>query len=228
MNTWLDGNRAAFDVETTGRDPRQARLVSASIVLVDANNDVVESHEWLADPGVEIPEAVTLIHGISTARARAEGAPIGAVVTEVAQVLRSYFAAGTPVMAFNAPYDFTVLAAECARIGVSAPTAFPVIDPFVLDKQVDGFRRGKRTLVAICEHYNIPLIDAHTSAADALATIKLAEALARRFPELSIPAEELHAQQIVWAAEQAASFQEYLRRTQADAVVDGLWPQGQL
>lgn len=36
--------------------------------------------------------------------------------------------------------------------------------------------------------------------------------------------EELHWRQVVWAAEQAASFQEHLRKSDANAVVDGTWP----
>jgi DNA polymerase-3 subunit epsilon len=224
--SWLAGQRAAFDVETTGRDPLQARLVSASVVLVDAGGGTLAEHEWLADPGIEIPDAAAQIHGISTERARAEGAPAEQVVRQLVGILSGYFEQGIPVLAFNAPYDFTVLAAESSRHGISAPEPVPVLDPFVLDKQMDRFRRGKRTLVATCEHYGVPLLAAHTSAADALATIRLAEALAGKFPELRIPARTLHGLQVGWAAEQAASFQEYLRRSNPDAVLDGRWPVG--
>ena len=118
-------------------------------------------------------------------------------------------------MAFNAAYDFTVLANECARYGLQTPTATPVIDPFILDKQMDRYRRGKRTLVALCELYGVRLEAAHTSAADALATIGVADALARRYPGLCIDAAELHERQIGWCAQQAASFQEWLRRTES-------------
>ena len=41
-------------------------------------------------------------------------------------------------------------------------------------------------------------------------------------PEMS--AEELHLAQVKWKAEQSASFQEYLRRRNPEAVVDGSWP----
>jgi DNA polymerase-3 subunit epsilon len=39
-----------------------------------------------------------------------------------------------------------------------------------------------------------------------------------------VDVEELHLRQTWWAAEQAASFQEYLRQTDESAVVDGSWP----
>lgn len=224
MDSWHHHPRAAFDLETTGRDPLVARIVTASIVLVDAEGTVLEQHEWLADPGVEIPLEAAAIHGVSTDRARAEGQPVGQVVREIAAVLNRLFAAGIPVLAFNARYDFTVLASEGARHTVPVPLPFPVLDPYIIDKQADRFRRGKRTLTAMSEHYGVVLENAHTSAADVLATLQVAAILAERFPHLQRPAGVLHASQVVWAARQAASFQEYLRREDPAAVVEGRWP----
>ncbi|GEO93971.1 3'-5' exonuclease [Kocuria turfanensis] len=221
---WTEGPRAAFDLETTGRDPHTARIVTASVVRTDASGTVTDEWEWLADPGVEIPEEAAAVHGVSTERARAEGRPAAEVVAQIARVLAELFAAGTPVLVFNASYDFTVLAHEGRRHGVEVPQPFPVLDPYVLNKQVHRYRRGKRTLGALCEEYGVELTAAHTSAADAVATERLAVLMARRFPELVRPAAELHEDQVGWAAEQAASLQEYFRRTRPDAVVDGAWP----
>lgn len=216
--------RATFDVETTGRDPRTARLVTASIVVVDGTGTVTSEHEWLADPGVEIPEEVTAIHGISTAYARTHGQPVATVVAQLADVLADLFARDTPVVAFNASYDFTVLANESRRHGVAELDAHPVIDPYVCHKHVDKYHRGKRTLTALCQEYAIPLDDAHTSSADALATLRLLEALSAKYGALRLPAADLHTAQIGWAAEQAADFQSYLRRKNPAAVVEGAWP----
>ncbi|WP_075872867.1 3'-5' exonuclease [Kocuria sp. CNJ-770] len=221
---WTEGPRAAFDLETTGRDPHTARIVTASVVRTDASGTVTDQWEWLADPGVEIPEEAAAVHGVSTEQARAEGRPAADVVTEIAGVLAELFAAGTPVLVFNASYDFTVLAHEGRRHGVEVPQPFPVLDPYVLNKQVHRYRRGKRTLGALCEEYGVELTAAHTSAADSVATERLAVLMARRFRELVRPAAELHEDQVGWAAEQAASLQEYFRRTRPDAVVDGAWP----
>lgn len=224
MSSWHTLPRAAFDVETTGRDPRQARLVTASIVVVDGDGEVTAEHEWLADPGIEIPAEVTEIHGISTSHAREHGRPAAQVTAEIAQVLGRLFSGGVPVIAFNACYDFTVLANESVRHGVPPLGAKPVIDPFISNKQVHKYRKGRRTLGALCLEYGVSLNDAHTSAADALATIRLAHALALRFPELQGNAHWLHEAQIGWAAAQAADFQGYLRRTDPAAVVEGHWP----
>ncbi|BAS17110.1 DNA polymerase III [Arthrobacter sp. Hiyo8] len=121
--------RAAFDLETTGRNSRSARIVTASITVVDDDGGVIKELEWLADPGIEIPLEASEIHGITTEKARAEGRPAAEVTREVAAALQELFDDGVPVIAFNASYDFTVLAAESARYGVPQLSRFPVLDP---------------------------------------------------------------------------------------------------
>jgi DNA polymerase-3 subunit epsilon len=224
MTSWHEGPRAAFDLETTGRDPLSARIVTATIMLVDGNGAVLEHHEWLADPGVAIPDEAAAIHGITTAHARAHGLDPADVVRGIASVLTRFFGAGTPVLAYNARYDFTVLAREGLRHSVRTPVPSLVVDPFIMDKQADRYRRGKRTLSAVCEHYGIHFENAHTSAADVLATLKVGQVLAERNAFLRRPAEELHASLVVWADRQAAGFEEYLRRTDPAAVIERAWP----
>ncbi|MDO4918887.1 3'-5' exonuclease [Kocuria sp.] len=223
-SSWTSSPRVSFDLETTGRDPQQARIVTASAVLVSPAGEVLQQWEWLADPGVEIPAEAAAVHGVSTERARAEGRPVAEVTAELAQLLAGFWDRGTPVLAFNAAYDLTVLTRECERHGLPVPRPHPVLDPFVLNKQVHRYRRGKRTLGALCEEYGVVLDAAHTSAADALATERLASTMAERFAELRQPAAALHELQIRWAVEQAASLQEYFRRKDPAAVVDGTWP----
>lgn len=224
MNSWQNLPRAAFDLETTGRDPQTARIVTASIILVNGRGETLQHHEWLACPEIPIPAEAAAIHGITNERARAEGGNPAAVTAEVAEVLGGMFAAGIPVLAFNACYDFTVLARECERFGLPVPNPEPVIDPYILDKQVDRFRRGKRTLTAMAEHYGVGFENAHTSAADVAATLAVAAVMAEKYPELQCDAVTLHRAQVGWAAGQAASFQEYLRRRDPEAVIDGSWP----
>lgn len=223
---WTEQPVATFDLETTGREATTCRIVTASVLLVDPTGQVLHEWEWLADPGVEIPEGAAAIHGITTEHARTHGAPAASVVAETVELVGALFEHSIPVLAFNAAYDFTVLEAEARRHGLTCPTAQPVIDPYVLHKQVRRRWRGKRTLVALCEAYQVSLESAHTSAADALAAVHLAQLLAREHPELSVPAQVLHQSQIGWAQEQAASFQDYLRQKKNDptVVINGDWP----
>jgi DNA polymerase III subunit epsilon len=224
MSTWNSLPRAAFDLETTGRNSRSARIVTASVTVVDTHGEVIKEHEWLADPGVEIPTEASDVHGITTEQARRDGRPAAEVTRELAAVLQELFDADVPVIAFNASYDFTVLAAESARYGVPQLSRFPVLDPYIMNKQVDRYRKGKRTLTALCEEYGVILDNAHTSAADALATLRVLDAMAGKFPKLRMPAGNLHQLQIEWASAQAADFQSYLRKSKPAAVIEGDWP----
>lgn len=223
---WHQLPRAAFDLETTGRDPRTARIVTASVVIVNGRDELLQHHEWLVNPGVEIPAEASAVHGVSTQRAVAEGRDAAEAVAEISALLSDLFST-MPVMAFNAPYDFTVLEEEARRYGVPSIDPQPVIDPLVLDRAVDRYRRGKRTLTDMSAHYGVSLVDAHTSAADALATIGVADAIARRYPEqVRMDPLQLHGAQQGWQRSWAENFQDYLRRKDPLAVVDPSWPRG--
>ncbi len=218
-----------FDLETTGVDVTRDRIVTAHVGVLDAAGIVRRARDWLADPGVAIPEAAAQIHGITTAHAREHGRPAAEVVAEVTASLRELFDAGIPVVAYNAPYDFSLLKSECLRHGVAPILApAPVIDPLVVDKAYDRWRRGKRTLSVVAQHYAVQLEDAHEASADAIAAGRVALALADRFaPWLPPTVQELHTRQIAWARAQAASLTEYfisIGRIDPDDTVDGSWP----
>jgi len=216
-----------FDLETTGVDVTTDRIVTAHVGLLDEHGAVVRAQGWLADPGVEIPAGATAVHGITTAHARAHGRPAADVVAEVVIALRELLDAGIPVVAYNAPYDFSLLKHEALRHGVEPILdPAPVFDPLVVDKRLDRYRRGKRTLEVVAAHYDVALEGAHDAAADAVAAGRLAQALASRYP-LPATAHELHVQQIAWAREQAESLTEYfvrIGRIDPAEVLDGSWP----
>ncbi len=225
---WLD-RIGVFDLETTGIDVRQDRIVTAHVGVLDATGAPVSGRSWLADPGVPIPDTAAAVHGIDTARAQAEGRPAAEVVGEILAALEELFAQGVPVVVYNAPFDLSLLAHEAARHGATAPAApCPVIDPLIVDKAWDRYRRGKRTLELVAAHYAVPLEDAHDAEADAVAAGRVALALLRAFPEEVPPsARELHECQVGWAQEQAASLTDYLVRVgrmSAGDTVRGGWP----
>lgn len=217
-----------FDLETTGIDVETSRIVSAYVGVIDEEGDPVETRSWLADPGIEIPEQATAVHGISTERARTEGRPASDVVSEIITELKLLVARGIPITIFNAPYDLTVLNREAVRYGISPlPTPNAVIDPLVLDKAMDRWRKGKRTLEAAALVYGVILDDAHEASADAVAAGRVAQAIARRYgSSLEADSLELHRMQVAWCAEQSASFQAYMRRTKdPNFTKSHLWPE---
>lgn len=218
-----------FDLETTGVDVAADRIVTAHVGLLDAEGRVLQARDWLADPGVEIPAGAAAVHGVDTAYARAHGAPAAAVVADVVAALRALLDDGIPVVAFNAAFDFSLLKHEAVRHGIPPlDTPMPVIDPLVVDKACDRWRRGRRTLSAVAAHYAVNLDGAHEASADAVAAGRVALALARRYPQaLPETAGELHTRQIAWARSQAESLTEYfisIGRLDPDDALDGSWP----
>ncbi|MDR6868247.1 DNA polymerase-3 subunit epsilon [Microbacterium resistens] len=226
LPVWLD-RIGVFDLETTGIDVDRDRIVTAHVGVLDRRGEEIAARSWLADPGVPIPDEAAAIHGITTERARRDGAPAAAVTAAVTGSLKALLAQGVPVVAYNASFDFSLLAAEARRHGVEPLDApAPVIDPLVIDKAYDRYRPGKRTLAVVAAHYDVLLDDAHEASADAIAAGRIAQALARRF-SLPDTAVELHTRQIGWARAQAESLTEYfirIGRLEPEESLDGAWP----
>ncbi|MEU3691741.1 3'-5' exonuclease [Streptomyces narbonensis] len=229
---WHGEPLVGFDLETTGTDPLEARIVTASIVGFHGGR-VVRQRDWLADPGIRIPEQASAIHGISSERAAAEGRPVREVADEIAETLTGYWNQGVPIVAYNASFDLTLLSAELRRHGLPSLSERlggagigPVVDPYTIDRAVDRYRRGKRTLEAVCGEYGVVLETAHEAASDALAAVRVAVAIAERHPEVAgMDPAELHERQIVWYRAWAENFQDFLRRKgDTEAVVDPVWP----
>jgi len=228
MSTWE--RLGVFDLETTGLDVTQSRIVTAFVGVLDSNGDLIESRAWIADPGIEIPEAAANVHGFTTERARAEGRPAAEVVSEIVERLRELFAEGTPVVAYNASYDFSLLHHDALRNGVAPlDTPKPIVDPLLIDKQVDTYRKGSRTLQAACDLYGVDLGAAHDSEADSVGAGRVFKALQAKFgqaPEMQLSPTDLHEAQIGWAKAQAESFARYLagKGQTSRRVGDGIWP----
>ncbi|WP_370415515.1 exonuclease domain-containing protein [Streptomyces fradiae] len=229
---WYGEELAGFDLETTGTEPLEARIVTASVVGVHGG-EVVRRQDWLADPGIRIPAQASAIHGISNERAAAEGRPVREVADEIADTLTDYWRRGVPVVAYNASFDLTLLSAELRRHGLPSlderlggQGMGPVLDPYTIDRAVDRYRRGKRTLEAVCGEYGVELTAAHQAAADALAAVRVAIAIAERHASVAaLDPARLHERQIVWYREWAEDFQAFLRRKgDPEAVVNPVWP----
>jgi DNA polymerase-3 subunit epsilon len=228
---WHSQRLAAFDIETTGINTEDDRVVTAAISLVGVGL-ATESHDWLVDPGVEIPAGASAVHGITTERARAEGQDPASAIEQITAALAEQQLAGVPIVAFNARFDLTIIDREARRHGVEplidrigGPEALLVIDPYVIDKQVDRYRSGKRTLGAVCEHYRVPLVNAHAANADALAAARVAWRMGSTMIDVGgTELAALHLQQVAWAAEQAASLAQYFARQGRDEHVEPAWP----
>lgn len=245
---------AAFDTETTGIDVETDRIVTASLVVLNDAGYVERADTWLLDPGIDIPDGATAVHGITTEHARTHGMRsrdgIGQIVAALFDVLTDDDGqpTGVPLVVYNAPFDLTLLDREYARhFGhgieqtvdetddsgfVPSPiwgTLVPVLDPLVMDKHIDRYRPGRRTLEAVCQVLGVPLASAHTSTGDATAAGLLAQRMlaSAALDGATERLTEFHAAQARWAREQAESFIAYLQgRGEANraATVSLDWP----
>lgn len=213
---WIRRPLIGLDLETTCTDVEAARIVTGSIVRW-GGGQLTEAMTWTSHlDGMEIPAAATAVHKITTERARATGRAPAVVTREMVEVLASFASAGWPVVAMNAPFDLTILNRECERYGATSLERLPlfVLDPWVLDRHVDKYRKGPRRLIDLCNHYRVKLQGAaHSSEVDARAACGVVWKIAQRHRYLqATPLDELHEAQHHWAREQAESHRAYRLR----------------
>src|SRR5690625_1289000 len=146
--SWANGPWLGFDTETTGVNPREDRIVTAALVLRDRSG--MRQRTWLVDPGVPIPQSAADVHGITTDVARAMGEPPAQALEELATEIAHFLRQGVPLVVYNACFDLTLMEYELHRHGLPLLSQrlgrdiAPVIDPLVLDRAVDPYRRGDR------------------------------------------------------------------------------------
>ncbi|MEV0382864.1 3'-5' exonuclease [Nonomuraea sp. NPDC050643] len=217
--TWHRGMLCAHDLETTGIDVENDRIVTGCVSTINGTTGEANTITKLANPGIDIPQAATNVHGITTEYARQHGEDPAAVASDLADLLIAHANEGWPIVGFNLAYDFTLLDRETRRYGLEPfgdrlhAARAVIIDAFVLDKHVDKWRKGSRKLTAVCAHYEVRIDGAHDASHDAIAAARLAYRIAQRHPNIAaMPLHELHAMQIKAKAEQARSFRDYLKR----------------
>lgn len=186
MKWLLAGPLACWDVESTGIDVFNDRIVTATVGTLQPGTPWdVDTRSWMLDPGVDIPAGATAVHGITTDQAREHGEKPEGALDVIANDLARLFLAHIPVVGMNVVFDFTILDSELRRHGL--PTLDerlgrpigPVVDVLVIDKQIDEFRKGGRKLTDLCELYAVKIDGAHDSAFDALAAARVAYRMAQ-------------------------------------------------
>lgn len=246
MTDWHLGPLTAFDLESTGVDAREARILTGFAAMMLGRADgrtMTHRANVMINPGVPIDPEATRIHGITDEEVQAKGWKPQEGIDALADVLRQSLLARIPVVGFNIAYDLNLLYWECRRhdlptlaerVGLHRDAMVgPVIDAHVLDKHVDPWRRGSRKLddskgPGVATHYGVPLGQAHTADADAVASVRVAVAIAEKYPYIAaMDLRQLHHEQKLWRAEQMTSLQHYFRtqRDQPDAWCDPCWPQ---
>ena len=164
-----------FDLETTGVNISQDRIIEISLLKV-APNGKEESKTRRINPGIPIPPEATAIHRISN-----EDVKDCPTFKEIAKSLAAQIE-GCDLAGFNSNrFDIPLLAEEFLRADVDIDLSKRKF----VDVQTIFHKMEQRTLSAAYKFYcGKSLEDAHSAAADTFATYEVLKAQLDRYPDL--------------------------------------------
>lgn len=157
-----------FDLETTGVDVLNARIVQICVKKINLDG-TIESRKRLINPTISIPLETTALHGITNEKV--ENQP---TFEKIAHGLLD-FMKGCDFGGYNSDrFDVPLLAMEFERVGID--------NPFTGCKMIDVFRLfchfHQRNLAACFEKYTgKTLFSAHDAESDVDATIEIFESM---------------------------------------------------
>ncbi len=184
--SWHLGRMAPFDLETTGTDPEQARIVETYVGRLGGGHPVRDFAAMLVNPGVPVPAEAAKIHGYTTEHLAEHGEDPVTAVEVTAAAVAAALQERIPLVGHNIGYDLTVLDRECRRYGLATPTdragLLVAIDTRILSKHVDPYRRrvskeqGAHVLKTCAEVFRAGWDDrdAHGARYDALVAARIA------------------------------------------------------
>ncbi|WP_299334252.1 3'-5' exonuclease [uncultured Psychroserpens sp.] len=164
-----------FDLETTGINITNDRIVEISILKVHPNGKE-ETYTQRVNPTIPIPPQVTLVHGISDADV-ADKPTFKEISKEVYAMIKDSDLGG-----FNSNrFDIPLLAEEMLRADVD----FDMKNRLSIDVQTIFHKMEQRTLTAAYKFYcDKNLDDAHSAEADTLATYEVLKSQLDRYETL--------------------------------------------
>lgn len=232
-SSWIDAPLLGFDTETTGTNVASDRIVTVALVhSVGPGRENETVATWLIDPEMDIPEPAQRVHGISTEHARAHGMKAAEALEEVVTMIADALGKDVPLVAFNGGFDLAILENELTRLGL--PTLAqrlghdiaPMVDPLVVDRGVDRYRKGKRTLTDMLALFGIEQDgQLHTADVDVSATLDVLRAIVAKHPQLAASSlADLHREQIGWHRTWAENFNEFLKKKGKTPDVNTSWP----
>ena len=158
---------AFFDIEATGLNVTNDRIIEISILKILANG-TKEVRTWLVNPDYPITEEASKIHGYSNDDLKDKP-----TFKQVANDVSKFFA-NSDLAGYNSlRFDIPMLVEEFLRVGVD----FEVKNRKLIDVQNIFMKMEQRTLKAAYRFYlNKNLENAHAAEADTIATYEILEA----------------------------------------------------
>ncbi len=164
-----------FDLETTGVDTANDRIVEISMIKIMPDGEEIVRTRRI-NPQMHIPEQATAIHGITDEMVKDE--------PTFAQIAKSMaqFIEGCDFGGFNSNrFDLPMLVEEFMRAGVDVDFR----NRQFVDVQTIFHKMEQRTLVAAYKFYcDKDLNEAHSAEADTRATYEVLKAQLDRYPDL--------------------------------------------
>lgn len=202
VTPWYEMPFLCVDTETTGLECKLDRVIEIAWLRFE-NKTLHDQKSGLCKVDIPLPGIITRITGITDEMLADQPS-----FSHYGDSICSAFDNAAFIVAYNADFDRGFIEAEFGRIGRTLPEKL-WIDPLVFVKEVDKYKKGKK-LKDAAERWGVKLDGAHRATADAKATGELLYCLA---PHLKIDSlEDLHKQQVQWAAEQRKSFAAYQAR----------------
>ncbi|MBP9760923.1 MAG: ribonuclease H-like domain-containing protein [Candidatus Magasanikbacteria bacterium] len=172
-----------FDLETTGLDPYNDRIVQLGLIQYKPDG-TQEEKQWLINPGIPIPAEVSAVHGITNDMVKNQPR-FGDLVAE----LRPYFF-DVDLGGYNAKnFDIPLLITEFSRVGLSLDTeTIAVVDAMKIFQH-----KEPRTLAAAYQKYcGKELVDAHDAIGDIRATVAVFEAQLALYTDIGNTPQAIH------------------------------------
>ena len=194
----LDRPLVFFDLETTGLDLKNDRIIELALIKITPHGDVLE-RERRFNPEMPIPPGATAVHGINDADV-ADEPTFCRTARSLAELLEDCDLAGFNVRRFDIP----MLVHEFARCGVE----FSMEGRRVVDMQNIFHREEPRHLSAAARFYlDREHEEAHTALGDIRTSAGVLGAQLARYAHLPRDLDGLHA----YCEEHAPTYSEFDR-----------------
>jgi DNA polymerase III epsilon subunit-like protein len=181
---WMAHNLVVFDVETTGLDSVNDRIVEVGLARFE-NGLLVKRWGSIVYPEMSIPDEASAIHGITNLDVAT--APL--FIETISRIL-SISQNAQPV-AYNASFDRSFWFNALKRLPLTELESVPLfnpevrwLDPLVFVRHFDGLWGDGNKLTTATGRYSVNLESAHRATDDAVAAGRLLYALAeyRKIP----------------------------------------------